>query len=156
LKTNKTIFFHPKGNKLRLNPLFVHRDYHSLYHQNPRSDYYVERSAGRLKIYAHYGAEPLYVQFSAGSFVENRAWYNRFTYRQEQQRGLDFQEDAYSIGYIEHKLAPGTELFLMFSTGSPAAENLLIEAEPIALRTAETARVLALKNSHANPTEQPD
>ncbi len=141
---------------LRLNPLFVYRDYHGLYHQNPESNYYVERADGRLKIYAHYGAEPLFVRFSAGSFVEERAWYNRFTYRQEQLRGLDFQEDAYSIGYIEHELAPGQELFLTFSTGSPTAEDLPADTEPMALRAAETARVLALKKPLTDATQPAD
>jgi len=130
---------------LRLNPLFVYRDYHSLYHQHASENYYSEPIAGKeagqsLKLYAHYGAEPSYVAFSAGAFTENRAWYNRFTYRHERERGLDFVEDAYSVGHIDCELAAGAELFLTFST-----DEAFVRADPAALLRVETERVNALK-----------
>ena len=131
---------------LRLNPLFMHRDYHSLYHQNGYDDYYVECTDYGLKLYAYFGAEPLYITMSAGRFVEMRTWYNRFTYRHEQERGLDFMEDAYSIGYVEHDLPPGTDLFLTFSTHAPAAE-----LDPNALLTAEIDRVAVLRGTQTDP-----
>ncbi len=136
---------------LRLNPLFVYRDYHSLYHRNPQDDYYTQSTLGEgagqhLKLYAHYGAEPLYIALSAGTFVGNRAWYNRFTYRHERERGLDFVEDAYSIGYIEHELPAGAEIFLLFST-----DEAFMDADPAALQQVEAARVLSLKNPRTDP-----
>ncbi len=101
---------------LSLNPLLVHRDYHSLFHQNDESNFYTEQTANQLKIYAHYGAEPLFFQFSKGIFKANRDWYKKFTYFNEQERGLDFQEDAYSVGYLKVDLEAGEECFLTFST----------------------------------------
>ncbi len=128
---------------LRLNPLLVHRDYHSLFHQQPQFDFYAVRSGRSLKIHAQYGAAPLYLSFSAGDFVEIRHWFNRFTYRHEQQRGLDFQEDAYSIGFVMHLLEPGKTMYLTCSTEPPAPDF-----DPGAMLTTETARVLALRDVH--------
>ncbi|MBO0932321.1 amylo-alpha-1,6-glucosidase [Fibrella aquatilis] len=101
---------------LRLNPLFVCRDYHSLFHQNDFFTYKTERGDQCLKLCAHAGAVPVYWAFTAGVFIENRAWYHRFSYREEQQRGLDFVEDAFSVGFVEARLEPGEECFLTFST----------------------------------------
>lgn len=131
---------------LQLMPLFVQRDYHSLFHQSEFFDYYIAQTKPHLKLYAHYGAQPLYWAFSAGTFVENRAWYNQFTYRKEQKRGLDFQEDAYTVGYVEVRLGSGQECFLTFSTD----ENLLIP-NPAALRAAEIQRVAELRDTQSEP-----
>jgi predicted glycogen debranching enzyme len=101
---------------LRLNPLFVHRDYHSLFHKDERFDFYAQQSPNKLKIYAQYGAEPLFFNYSKGIFKSNRGWYRDFTYFHEQERGLDAQEDAYSLGYLIIELEAGEECFLTFST----------------------------------------
>jgi predicted glycogen debranching enzyme len=106
----------PTALTLRLNPLFVHRDYHSMFHQNDQSNFYTEQSDKHFKIYAHYGAEPLFFQFSKGVFKSERNWYKNFTYFHEQERGLDAQEDAYSLGYLKIELEAGEECFLTFST----------------------------------------
>ncbi len=127
---------------LRLMPLFVHRDYHSLFHQNDYFNFYARQTGQTIKIHAHYGAAPVYWAFSAGEFTESRGWYNRFSYQHEQQRGLDFQEDAYTIGHVEARLEPGEECFLLFSTD----EKLLIE-NPADLRAWEIKRVQELRQT---------
>ena len=131
---------------IQLMPLFVQRDYHSLFHQSDYYNFYIAQTSPYLKLYAHYGAEPLYCAFSSGKFTENRAWYNRFTYRQEQERGLDFMEDAYAIGHIETRLEPGEECFLTFSTD----EKTLIP-EPADLMAWEINRVETLRKSQTDP-----
>ena len=131
---------------LRLMPLFVRRDYHALYHRTGQDDYYFERHDGYLKLHAHYGANPVYWAFSTGEFTESRAWYHRFTYAQEQARGLDFQEDAYAVGYVEARLAAGAECFLTFSTGKGFRA-----APPGELRSAEIRRVEALRGTQTDP-----
>ncbi|GAB2584074.1 amylo-alpha-1,6-glucosidase [Spirosoma areae] len=135
-----------KAVTIQLMPLFVHRDYHSLFHQNDYYNFYIAQTTPYLKLYAHYGAEPLYCAFSSGTFIENRAWYNRFTYRQEQERGLDFMEDAYAVGHIETRLEPGGECFLTFSTD----EKILIP-DPADLRAWEIKRVEDLRQSQTEP-----
>jgi predicted glycogen debranching enzyme len=136
---------------LRLNPLLVHRDYHSLFHQQPQYDFYALRTGRSLKIHAHYGAAPVYISFSAGDFVPYQTWFNRFTYRHEQERGLDFQEDACSIGFIEHLLAPDQTLYLTLSTEAPTGT-----ANPSAWMAQETARVQSLRQTQLpNAIENP-
>jgi predicted glycogen debranching enzyme len=127
---------------LHLNPLYVHRDYHSLSSENGFYNYFIEQAKNHLKIYPHYGSEPVYFGFSMGEFVENRNWYKNFTYQHEQERGLDFQEDAYSIGYLEITLEAGEECFLTFSTDA----KILAES-PSELRLQEIERINALKET---------
>ncbi|CCH53680.1 glycogen debranching enzyme [Fibrisoma limi BUZ 3] len=125
---------------LRLNPLLVHRDYHSLFHRSDYFNYYLERQEGLLKLYAHFGADPLYIAFSAGVFIESRTWYNRFSYREEQQRGLDYLEDAYSVGFVEVRMEPGDECFLTFST-----DERFRASSPDTLRASEMKRIQTLR-----------
>ncbi|ADB38540.1 amylo-alpha-1,6-glucosidase [Spirosoma linguale] len=130
---------------IRLNPLLVYRDYHSLFHQNQQSNFHIEPGDHWYRIYAQYGAEPVHMAFSAGQLIENRTWYNRFTYYQEQQRGLDYQEDAYSIGTIHYQLAAGETLFLTFS-GDPQTD----QPTPDLWLTQEVGRVHALRGTQTD------
>ena len=131
-----------KAITLQLNPLYVYRDYHSLFHENSFYNFFEEQAEKYLKIYANYGAEPFYVGFSKGEFKENRNWFRNFTYWQEQERGLDFQEDVYSIGVLEIHLEPNEEVFLTLSTDSK-----VLSLAPKTLRDEEILRINALKNT---------
>jgi predicted glycogen debranching enzyme len=113
-----------KEIQLQLTPLFVQRDYHSLFHEDPYFDYYYEAlSVGKMKVFAHYGADPLYVRFTHGNFTAQPDWYRSFQYEKEDYRGLDFQEDTRRIGQIELSLAPGQQAFLICSTKAEAMEG---------------------------------
>lgn len=147
--TNATVVAYQNTGKqpvmLRLMPLFVHRDYHSLFHQNDYFNFYANQTGNTLKLHAHYGAAPLFWAFSAGAFSENRAWYHRFSYQHEQQRGLDYQEDAYTIGQVETRLEPGEECFLTFST-----DEKLLAQNPANLRAWEIKRVNELRQTQTD------
>ena len=111
--------------QLQIKPFLVFRDYHSLFRENPDFDFYVENlETNRLKVYAHYGAAPLFMQFSKGDFAEEGVWYHNFEYAAERERGLDFQEDAKSIGQIRFDLAAGEKMQLLFSTENKTYTNL--------------------------------
>ncbi|MDX2071240.1 MAG: amylo-alpha-1,6-glucosidase [Haliscomenobacter sp.] len=111
--------------QLSIQPFLVFRDYHSLFRENPDFDFFVEQvESTRLKVYAHYGATPLFMQFSKGDFAAEGVWYHNFEYAAEQARGLDFQEDAKSIGQIRFDLAPGEKMQLLFSTENKTYTNL--------------------------------
>ncbi len=126
--------------QLKLRPQFVYRDFHSLFHEAPHFDFYVESIGhSRLKIHAQYGAPPVFFSFSNGTFLEDRAWYRQVEYAKEQYRGLDFSEDTYSIGYVAYELLPGECLYLLFTT----EENRLAEHAPV-LKSAELKRLEAL------------
>lgn len=100
---------------LSLTPFYVYRDYHSLFRENSAFDYHYDISHDMLKIYANYGAAPLYVRFTKGIFTKERYWFKNYEYEKEQYRGLDFQEDAYTIGKIRLNLQPGEQVYLVFS-----------------------------------------
>lgn len=122
--------------KLGLTPLFVHRDYHALYKENAYEDYWVKPQNGCYAIYAHYGAPALYFNFSSGEFVENRQWFKNFEYERERERGLDFQEDSFSIAQIYAVLKPGAKVHLVFST-----EEDMATADPQTLKARELRRL---------------
>lgn len=130
---------------LHLNPLYVYRDYHSMFHENGFYNYFIEQADSFLKIYPHYGSEPMYFAFSSGIFNENRNWYKNFTYLHEQERGLDFQEDAYSIGNLELVLEPNQECFLTFSTNAKVLTQSSSE-----LREVEISRINTLKGTQTD------
>lgn len=122
--------------KLRLTPLFIHRDYHALATENPFLDYWMKQENGYYTLYAHYGAAPLYFNYSAGEFVEQRNWYKNFEYERERERGLDYREDCFSVAYVDVLLKPGQKVFLTFSTD----ENM-VKKDPEVLKAAELARL---------------
>jgi predicted glycogen debranching enzyme len=122
--------------KLRLTPLFVYRDYHSLAQENSFDDYWLKPQNGCYLMYAHYGATPLYFNFSSGEFAENRQWFNNFEYKKEQERGLDFREDCFSVADIDVVLKPGAKAHLIFST-----EEKMAKADPEFLKIKELERL---------------
>lgn len=142
---NATIIeYENAGNQaieLTLNPLLVHRDYHSLFQQSEYFNFYTEQSEPNLlKIYAHYGAPPLFVHFSKGSFAANPQWFKNLEYEAEQERGLDFHEDVKSVGAIQVQLAPRETCFLIFTL-----EEDVLQHEPEALKLDEIVRLKALE-----------
>ena len=124
---------------LKLTPFFVDRDYHSLYHQNDRHNYVYEQSSDVLKIYPYYGAEPTYVKFTEGEFMEVRNWFKRLEYKREEYRGLDFQEDRYAIGCNKHYIAPGQTMYVVFST-----DREMLNENPARLKKKELKRLKSL------------
>lgn len=122
--------------KLRLTPLFLHRDYHSLTKENSFDNYWAKPQNGCYVLYAHYGAPPLYFNFSSGEFVESRHWFKNFEYVREQERGLDFREDAFSVFNIDVVLKPGAKAHLIFSDNEKMAK-----ADPELLKVKELERL---------------
>lgn len=121
---------------LSLTPFYVYRDYHSLFRENSASDYHYDISHDMLKIYANYGAAPLYVRFTKGIFTEERYWFKNYEYEKERYRGLDFQEDAYTIGKIRLNLQPGEQVYLVFSLDAE-----VVRQSPEALKMQELQRL---------------
>ena len=122
--------------KLRLTPLFVHRDYHALMHRDPYFDYWVKRENGYQTLFAHFGAPPLHFSFSSGEYLESRQWFNDFEYKCEQERGLDYREDAFSVAGIDVVLKPGAKVHLVFST-----DEKMMKENPETLKTNELERL---------------
>ncbi len=102
--------------KLQLTPMYLYRDYHSLYHEDDSFCHYYDMESNTLKVYACDHSDPLFMKYSGGKFNGNYFWHKNHEYPEEQQRGQDFLEDTFSIGYVEINLLPGKKIFLMFST----------------------------------------
>ncbi len=122
--------------RLSLQPFFVDRDYHSLFRENPDFNYYYEKTDNALKIYAHYGATPIFMKFSSGDFKEGRFWYKDFEYPKEKYRGLDFREDAYALGKLSCTIEPGAKVYLTFTL-----EEGILDKDPPELKKIEEQRV---------------
>lgn len=131
---------------LSTKPLFVDRDYHSLFQESDYFDYYTEAREKYLKIYSHYGARPLYVKYE-GTFEEERFWVKQAEYGKEAYRGLDFHEDTYSIGNFKAELQPGEKTYLILSL-----EEEMLSANPVELKQKELERLEKLAE---NPWENP-
>ncbi|MBK8501532.1 MAG: glycogen debranching enzyme family protein [Saprospiraceae bacterium] len=128
--------------RLSLTPFFVDRDYHSLFREDSLFDFYFEQEGDLLKIYSHYGTLPLYLRYFTGSFSETRFWIKNFQYNKEQQRGLDYEEDAYSLGKFTYLLRPGEKAHLVFSLDSK-----ILEKDPGVLQSDEIKRLKKLGNT---------
>jgi predicted glycogen debranching enzyme len=132
--------------KLRLTPLFAHRDYHGLMREQAHFDYWMQREKNHRKLYAHFGAPALYFSFSDGEFSEARQWFRNFEYVREQERGLDYREDAFSVGSVDVVLKPGAKTRLVFST-----DEAMMNENPEVLKQRELQRLEAIA-----PKEQTD
>lgn len=77
------------------------------------------------------GYPPLTLQIIGGDFWPSSDWYYRFTYPEEQARGLDYIEDLYTPGAIEWTLRAGETATLIASTEGPLSESVeeLMQAE---------------------------
>jgi len=129
--------------ELELTPLFVFRDYHGLFHADDFHDFFHrEMEGGTLEIFAHYGAKPFYFSFSKGEFQTDPAWFRQLEYEKERYRGLDFLEDAKSMGNLRLMLEPGERTYLLFTTDKEMAG-----LDPNELKEKELKRIGSLKVS---------
>lgn len=133
----------PAAFGLRLTPLFVDRDYHALFAENPEYNYYYVQDNNLLTIFSRYGAQPLYLKFSQGSFDEQRYWYKNLEYQKEAYRGLEKHEDAYAIGQINMEIGPQESGWIMCTL-----EPTQLTEDPAELKAAELQR---LKDLVAKP-----
>ncbi len=103
--------------EISLNTTFVNRDYHSMSHESDNCNFYkADVDNGQQVIYAYYESIPVYEKISKGKFEENRQWIKNVEYDEERKRGLDYNEDTYSIGSWVINLKPKEKVVLSYST----------------------------------------
>ena len=100
---------------LRIRPHFTDRNFHDLFFESDSHNFHQENFPYYAKVYPRYGSDAICMGFEGGTFQEDRSWFKNIEYLQEQSRGLDFQEDTYSTGWVTFKLAPGETRYLVFS-----------------------------------------
>ena len=131
---------------LQLNPLLVHRDYHHLFHESPIWDFKTELREKTIEVIAKPGSPSLWIHFTKGKFHPRPDWYRNFQYEKEKERGLDFSEDAKSIGLISCQLAPGDKVSLILSTDQNA-----MNGNPGSWKKQEMTRLENILIDHASP-----
>ncbi|PKP09517.1 MAG: glycogen debranching protein [Bacteroidetes bacterium HGW-Bacteroidetes-4] len=140
--SNTTVVeYENKGEKnitMSLNPFYVYRDYHSLYHEDTEFCHYYNLNDNILEVFTCHNA-PLYIKYSSGKFNEAFNWFKNYQYPEEQLRGQDYSEDAFSLGNVDVKLKPGEKIYLTFST-----ENEIVNQLPEKLKQTEIKRLKAL------------
>lgn len=110
--------------RIHLRPMLNDRDYHGLQRAPGNPDRYLIRQEElRLGIRSSLDAVPYFIAWTQGSFHPDSDWYYRVEYAWERERGLDYQEDVFSPGFIEADLSPGTPLFLELSTDATVAPS---------------------------------
>ena len=93
----------PAGTRLVVRPLLSGRDYHTLHHENGEFRFDAEVEKDRVA-WRPYSNVPGVVALSNGEYRHDPHWYRRFTYDEEQRRGLDHEEDLAAPGVFVFKL----------------------------------------------------
>lgn len=102
------------GAVLRIRPFLSGRDYHALHHRNDAFNFAPQISGTRV-VYSPYAGIPSIAIESTGVYVHRPDWYLNFSYRQEEERGLDSVEDLASPGEWRFTIAPGEPATMILS-----------------------------------------
>jgi predicted glycogen debranching enzyme len=134
-----------RARRLRIAPFLAFRDYHSLTHANPALDGRVreERTPDALVLHVRpYPPLPeLHLHASAGaSFVPDSVWYYAAQYAEEQDRGLDFSEDLWTMGNLVLDVGPGAPAFVAATIGPRRFDDAVVEQLARAERDRRRAR----------------
>jgi glycogen debranching enzyme len=106
----------PEQVFLRLKPLLAFRGYHSLTLENPYICSRTEEIKNGFKIEPYEGMPTLFISTSMAScFLPSTAWYNRFQYTEERERGFGSEEDLFLPGIIEAGFAGNGSIILSVS-----------------------------------------
>jgi predicted glycogen debranching enzyme len=113
--------------RLRLRPLFAHRDYHS--QRRGQGSFTLAESSEGWAVETN-GIRS-YLQVRPGATIESRPdWYWRVLHRAERERGLDDEEDLFTPGTAEISLRQDSEVVVVVGT----------EPVPAGWRTAESSQ----------------
>ncbi len=102
--------------ELRVTVFLSNRDYHSLLKESNEYNFWTENFEYHKKIYAYYGAEPVFIKHGNGEWQPKNYWHKNYEYTAEKERGLEFNEDCFAAGEIVYQLQPGGKAHLIFST----------------------------------------
>lgn len=131
---------------LELRPLVAGRDVHELrrveqidLRLRPRHAQY-DGSTLRVAIPA-VGDLEIRVFAPRANFADEPAWWHRFQYEEERERGYDFEEDLWTPGLLSVPAFAGDRITVMISLGSAVATSSLnTEIDPHELWREEEAR----------------
>jgi len=107
----------PDDAHLVVQPYLSGRDVHGTHHENDRFRF-DSRVAGRRVTWQPYGDLPPIIALANGDYFADAAWYRRFQYDEERDRGLDYTEDLAAPGRFTFPL--DRRAVLTFGAGSGA------------------------------------
>ncbi len=110
--------------RLELRPLIAFRDFHSLTHENGALDQRVTIEQGRAVVRPYDGLPPLSLVHEADEIVAEGAWYRRFEYTVERERGLDYVEDLFNPLTLKYRLGDRVSLAVVASAGTADIDDL--------------------------------
>ncbi len=137
--------------KIMVRPFLSGRDYHALHHENAAFAFTTRRDGATLA-WCPYPGMPAITARGNFAWADAPAWYRRFTYNAEVERGLDDGEDLASPGKFTFIL-PGTvpnEAVLILRAGSPGTADADALAAQELARRARPARDVAADAYLAN------
>ena len=130
----------PKGSLLRLKPFLAFRGVHELTHENPFLNARTERIENGFRIEPYGGMPPLYVRTSrVPRFTPSPAWYNRFQYTEERERGFDWEEDLFLPGSLEIPVERKCTIILSVSCDPPGGDPAVMWKTEVVRRGREQA-----------------
>ncbi|HKD78547.1 MAG TPA: amylo-alpha-1,6-glucosidase [Candidatus Angelobacter sp.] len=101
---------------LEVRPLIAFRDYHSTTHQNDSLNSALGQSANSVSVQPYTLLPKLHFAHNADRLEHQGFWYNNFLYREERERGLDFQEDLFNPFVLSWKLNQNRDAQIIAST----------------------------------------
>lgn len=125
--------------KLSIHPLFNDRDFHALTREHKDFTFEYVRINQNIRVQLGHWSTPVFWSFNKGDFFEDRTWYKGMEYLREYDRGFDYIEDTYQIGYVELSLKPGESASMIYTI-----DETMLKADPSALKKAELDRLKKL------------
>jgi len=108
---------------LELLPLSSCRDFHSLTFANDAIGTQYIFDDGIFRTLNYQTCPEIFIAVPGSSFTENQTWYRNFEYAVEQERGLDYREDLYTLGRFSVTLKKGDTLGVIISTDDPTGKD---------------------------------
>ena len=103
--------------RIRLSPFLAFRNLHQLSKENIWVEKRYDEVPGGIRVRMYQGYTDLFMQISKPSeYTHVPDWNRKIVYKEEQERGYEFEEDLYVPGFFEFDIRKGESVF--FSAGT--------------------------------------
>ncbi len=102
--------------ELKVRPLFAFRESNALTHHNDAVNASVERGPGVIAAQPYANVPRLYFHANPDAIEARSEWYYQFTYPVEQERGLEFEEDLFTLFEMTFRIPGGQTAYIVVTT----------------------------------------
>jgi predicted glycogen debranching enzyme len=100
--------------RIRLKPFLAFRNIHSLSKENILAEKKYEKVSNGIKVRMYQGYTDLFMQLSKPvEYTHVPTWYYNIEYKEEMERGYEFQEDLYVPGFFEFEIEKGESVYFI-------------------------------------------